>query len=107
MEIVLNVSEECEATDSPWWLIIDPRQNFKVDNQALHNINSMISGPFFSRAEAQRELDNRRYDYGRGAAVFCASGYHTHQYHNAMKGAGIATVKNEGKLLYLNYEEKK
>ena len=27
MKITLNVSEENEATEFPWWLIIDPEQN--------------------------------------------------------------------------------
>ena len=30
--ITLEVSGDCEATRTPYWLIIDPRQNFHTGN---------------------------------------------------------------------------
>lgn len=84
MLIQIDVSDEVEATRAPWWMIIDPSQNFRTDNQGLHNIASMITGPFFSRAEAQRVLDRRRYFFGKGARVFCDSGYQSVQYDEAL-----------------------
>ena len=80
MKIEIEVSEECECTRSPWWMIIDTRQNFRTDREASHNISAMITGPFFSREEAELVLDRRRYNFGKGAVVFCASGVDTIQY---------------------------
>lgn len=80
MKIEIEVSEENECTSSPYWLIISPRQNFKTDEEGACNIASMITGPFFSRKEAQKVLDSRRYHYGNNAIVYCHSGYETVQY---------------------------
>ena len=80
MQIELEVSEECEGTRAPWWMIVDPRQNFRTDNNAVHAVASMIRGPFFSRAEAESVLKARRYNFGKGAVVYCASGCDTVQY---------------------------
>ena len=71
MKIELEVSEANEHTSNPWWVIIDPRQNFSTkDDYAIHNIASMITGPYFSREEAQNHLDRRRYNYGDNAKVY-------------------------------------
>jgi len=85
VKIEIEVSEKCEATAYPYWLIIDPKQNFWTDYQGLYNIASMITGPFFSREEAEDWLLGHRYNYGRGAKVFCASGHNTIQYRNAFE----------------------
>jgi len=87
LKITLKVSEETESTDSPWWMIIDPRQNFRVNNQAIHDINGMITGPFFSRKEAQTHLENRHYAFSKNARVYCASGYGSDQYKTAYRNA--------------------
>lgn len=87
MEIKLIVSEENEGTESPWWMIIKPQQNFSKGEQGICNIAGMITGPFFSREEAEDELKNRRYDYGQNAVVWCASGYNSWQYKNALRKA--------------------
>jgi len=87
MRIEIEVSEECEATSYPYWLIIDPQQNFKTDNQGLHNVASMITGPFFSREEGETILKAQRYNFGAGAHVFCCSGTNSPQYRKAIKGA--------------------
>lgn len=82
MNIKLEVSDENEGTDSPYWLILDPRQMLKLNVYALA---SMITGPFFSRAEAQRHLDARRYNFSKHAVVYCHSGYWSHQYKTAIR----------------------
>ena len=85
-KITLVVSGKHEGTAEPWWLIIDPRQNLETKNeQALHNIAGMITGPFFSRVEAQNFLEHTRYNFGKNAHVFCHSGYYTHRYKNALR----------------------
>ena len=87
-EITLEVDlEHPEGTDSPWWIIIDPRQNFKVDNQALHDISSMITGPFFSREAGEGHLEGRRYAFSKNAKVFCCSGYRSIHYKDACRNA--------------------
>ena len=85
MKIEIEVSEKNEATASPYWLIIDPRQNFRCDEQGLCNIASMITGPFFSREEAQQVLEIRSHHYTKNACVYCHSGYNTIQYHSKVK----------------------
>ncbi len=85
MKIKLEISDKNEGTRSPWWVIIDPRQNFHVDKAGLHCIANMIEGPYFSREEAQNEIDARRHAYTKNARVFCMSGYHTEQYSSKVK----------------------
>lgn len=80
MNILLSVSEENEATAYPWWIIVDPRQSFKCDP---HDIASMITGPFFSRKEAQDFLDATRYNFSKRAVVYCCTGTHSRQYREA------------------------
>ena len=85
MKIELEVSEENEGTSAPWWVIIDPRQNFKTNYDGIYAIASMIEGPFFSREEAENTLKRTRYNYSKGAKVFCMSGCHTVQYASKVK----------------------
>lgn len=85
MKIEIEVSEDNECTGSPWWIIVDPRQNFKTDPDAVHYIASMITGPFFSREEAERVLQGRRYRFGKGAKVYCHSGADTIQYRQKVR----------------------
>jgi hypothetical protein len=87
-EIKLQVDlENPEATDSPWWIIIDPRQNFKTDNQSIHYIASMLTGPFFSRQEGEDHLTARRHAFSINARVYCCSGYQSLQYKEACREA--------------------
>jgi hypothetical protein len=79
-KIEIEVSEENEGTSCPWWMIIDPQQNFSKQRDACHVIASMITGPFFSREEAQTFLDRTRYNFGKNAVVYCASGCYAKQY---------------------------
>ena len=66
-----------EGTAYPFWIIIDPRQNFETKNQGLHNIASMITGIFFSREDAQKFLDRTKYNFSENAKVYCHSGNHS------------------------------
>ncbi len=80
--IQIDVSSENEGTDSPWWFIVSPRSGFLSNPEA---IASCITGPFFSREEAEEQLTRRRYDYSKKAIVWCASGYHSGQYKTALR----------------------
>jgi len=84
MKISIDISEQNESTAYPWWMIIKPSQNFKVNEQGICNIAFMITGPFFSREEAELELSTRRYDYGPNAKVWCGRGYRTGSYRKAI-----------------------
>jgi hypothetical protein len=75
MRVTVEVSEENESTRAPWWMIINPRQSMRTGRDACHAIAGMITGPFFSRAEAQAHLDAKQYNYGPGAVVYCHSGH--------------------------------
>ena len=70
-------SADNEATDSPYWIIIDPHQMFRCD---VFEVASMITGPFFSRPDAQSFLDRTKYNFSKHARVFCHSGYHSIKY---------------------------
>ena len=75
-----------EGTASPYWMILDPRQNMNMD---VYMLASQISGPFFSREDAQTYMDNRRHHFSRRAKVFCHPGHFSHKYENLCKEAGI------------------
>jgi hypothetical protein len=77
MKIEIEISEENEATAYPYWMIIPPGRNSK-------EIAMMMAGPFFSRQEAQDELDSRRYYYGKKAVVWCLSGNNSRRYRKAI-----------------------
>ena len=64
MKLEIEVSEETEATAEPWWLIIDPRQMLSL---SCHTVASMITGPFFSREEAEDFLKRTRYNFSKRA----------------------------------------
>ena len=83
MKIEIEVSDINEATASPWWMILDPKQNMTCD---VYHLASQITGPFFSREEGELILKQRRHHYSDRARVFCASGCYTHQYDDACRG---------------------
>lgn len=87
MKIELEVSEENEGTDSPWWVIIDPHQNFHTNERGIHNIASMITGPFFSRESAEKHIELRRYNFSDNVIVYCLSGYWSNKYKQALRKA--------------------
>jgi len=81
----IKVSEKNEGTRSPYWIIIDPSQNFWVNNDGVHNIASMITGIWFSRESAEEFLHNTRYNFSKHAVVYCMSGTHSHEYESAVE----------------------
>lgn len=86
MKIELEVSDKHEGTAEPWWMIVDPQQNFSKGPDGVSRIAMMmITGPFFSREEAEGVLRRRRYNFGKGAVVWCASGCDTIQYRQAYR----------------------
>ena len=66
-----------EATESPYWLILDPKQNMDCD---IHALAGQISGPFFSRKDAEAYLKAKRYNFSARAKVYCHSGYASMKY---------------------------
>jgi len=82
MKIEIEVSESNEGTSAPYWLILDPTQNMRLD---INHLARMITGPFFSREEAEDQLSRRRYDYSKRASVYCMSGYYSGQYKKKSK----------------------
>jgi hypothetical protein len=88
-KIELEVSSLNEGTESPWWIIIDPKQNFSTGDRGLYAIAGMITGPFFSREEAQDFLDRTSYNFSKNAKVYCHSGYPSKQYKEACRKALI------------------
>lgn len=91
IEIEVDLTD-VEGTDSPYWLILDPRQNMSCD---IYHLSSQITGIFFSREDAERHLSSRRYAFSDRAAVFCCSGYWSHQYKTKIREAELKwTVEN-------------
>lgn len=79
-EIIKTLSNsDNESTESPYWLILDPRQMFRCN---VHELASMITGPFFSREDAENHLEARRYAFSKHAKVYCHSGYWSQKYKN-------------------------
>lgn len=85
MKIELEISEDNEITRSPFWLIIDPKQNFKTNDDGVTNIAFMITGLFFSRKEAETYLNAKHYNFGKGAKVWCHSAVDNCQYGQKVK----------------------
>ena len=88
-QVICDTLANCtnnEATRSPYWLILDPKQNMNCD---VYNLASQISGPFFSREDAENYLKSRCYNYSDRAVVFCHSGYYSKKYDNLCNELGI------------------
>lgn len=85
MKLEIEVSDEHESTRSPWWAIVDPKQMMKPDCYSV--MIGMITGPFFSRDEAQSHLDNHRHRFTKRAVVYCASGCDSYKYDKAYSEA--------------------
>lgn len=75
-----------EATAAPYWLILDPKQNMCC---GVHELASQISGPFFSRGDAQNFLDRTRYNFSKKARAYCHSGHMSMKYAKLCKDAGV------------------
>jgi len=86
-------STDNEGTDSPYWIIIDPRNTYLYAKGCYANeehpeegavkryIESCITGPFFSREDAEGHLKGRAYAFSESAYVYCHSGYWSKKYH--------------------------
>lgn len=93
MKIKLVVSDDNEATSSPWWVIINPSflkdwqsgEEYWDEEMAIQMIASAVTGPFFSREEAESTLKRTRYNYSKSTIVYCKSGCYTDQYDDAMR----------------------
>lgn len=85
MKIELEVSDKNEGTASPWWMIIDPKQMLKPDVAQV--AMGMVTGPFFSREEAEEYLKYKRYNFTKRAVVWCASGCYSGQYDSKYREA--------------------
>jgi hypothetical protein len=72
-------SAEPESTSYPYWLILDPKQMLRIDP---HYLAGMITGPFFSREDAESFLKKTRYNFSKNAVVYCASGSYSDKYKN-------------------------
>lgn len=83
MKIEIEVSDKNEGTDAPYWLILDLVQNMKLDIRVLA---AQITGPYFSREDAENHMKNRKYNYSKRAVVYCLSGYYSDQYKMAIRG---------------------
>jgi len=86
MKIEIEVSDKNEGTASPYWLILDPRQNLPCD---IHWMACQITGPFFSREEAELVMKQRSHHYSNRARVYCLSGCYTHQYDDKCRGENV------------------
>ncbi len=107
-QITINITGDNEGTESPWWVLIDPRaiqtmmegcaEHGEVPSadRILSSIAFSIEGPFFSRKEGEDYLKARAYDYSKNAGVWCSSGYRSAQYRNAIRAAD--TDENKEKL---------
>lgn len=107
MKIQIEVSDDNEGTDSPWWVLIDPlsihemmrgvaRHGEIPDPDSLINaIASAIEGPFFSRREAETYLKGRSYEYSTLARVWCSSGYWARQYKEALRKASAEKANHD------------
>jgi hypothetical protein len=73
-----------EITSYPWWFIC----NTSGSPVRPDFIPLLIIGPFFSRKEADREIQAHSYRYHRKAFVFCGSGFDTETYKTAVDSAG-------------------
>lgn len=74
-----------EGSAYPWWLIIDPKQNFEVNEDGVYRIAEMITGPFFSRAAAKARLEGKAHHFSKNAKVFCHSGHASYDYIGMIK----------------------
>lgn len=80
-------SADNEGTAAPYWLIIDPE--CMVDTSNIHEIAYGISGPFFSRFDAEEYLKNKAHRYSNKTKVYCCSGHTSRKYFNFCKKLGL------------------
>ena len=84
--IAIEISDKNESTAAPYWLILDPAQNMTCD---IYQLAGQITGPFFSREEAETNLSQRSHHYSGRARVFCHSGCYAYQYSSKCREAKV------------------
>jgi hypothetical protein len=70
-------SADNEGTAAPYWLILNPRQNMNCD---IHDLAYQITGPYFSRTDAENYFNAHRHNFGKNAHVYCLSGCYSYKY---------------------------
>lgn len=75
---------DSEATRSPYWLILDPSQNMRC---SIHQMAGGITGPFFSRMDAEDFLAETKYNFSDKAKVYCLSGCRSWKYDHYVREA--------------------
>ncbi|HEC66990.1 MAG TPA: hypothetical protein ENI23_17070 [bacterium] len=100
MENIKNTLKGCdnESTRAPYWMIVDASPfgisdeveeyenddgdivEVEVARPSIHEIASRITGPFFSRKDAQEYLDRKHYNFSDEAKVYCHSGWESGKY---------------------------
>jgi hypothetical protein len=78
-----------ECTSYPWWFIVG-----KGRPRSGKDIPFYITGPFFSRDEAEKERKSRIYNYSEKSFVWCASGHATDIYATAIDEA-VKRIREE------------
>lgn len=73
--------QDNEITESPWWVIINPRGLIHTASE----IESRLTGPFFSRKAAEDHVRNRRHAFGEKVAIWCLSGYWSYEYKKLLR----------------------
>ena len=72
-----------ESTEAPYWMIIDANEMPCLDASAVAD---MITGPFFSRKDAEYYMNEvRPHAYSDKACVYCCSGYESDLYEQLWK----------------------
>ena len=74
-----------EATEYPWWVIIDPARamlphpedvgGFGPCDVSAEDLALVMTGPFFSRDAANAYLRKKKHRFSTRARVWCASGH--------------------------------
>ena len=86
------IKSDNEGTMAPYWLIIDPELiEWEISGDAIHQIASAITGPFFSRADAEGYLKACHYRFSEKAGVYCHSGHASRKYVSLYKHFREAT----------------
>jgi hypothetical protein len=101
-------SADNESTAAPYWLIIDPetlglswyddedetkgKMFAELDEYNVESIGERIphciTGPFFSRTDADAHLKGRRYAFSDKEFVYCNSGHWSQKYKDLCRTIG-------------------
>lgn len=87
-EIIKSYGENNDITAYPYWAIV---------NDTKGGPPRMVQGIWFNRADAERHLESRRYEYGKKAIVYCFSGHystHVRELHDLARDELLAEATN-------------